>query len=84
VQYPWNPLIEDYTEIIYMIDKRDIASIEHMVSLRRPKSMRKADGLSLIFIDFHIPVLTPCLNSTETLLQLSENITLFAVSRIYI
>jgi hypothetical protein len=37
--------------------------------------MRKVDGLSLIFIDFYVPALS----STETLLQLSENITFFAV-----
>jgi hypothetical protein len=35
--------------------------------------MRKVDGLSLIFIDFYVPALTPRLNSTETSLQLSEN-----------
>jgi hypothetical protein len=38
--------------------------------------------LSLIFIDFYVPSLTPRLNSTETSLQLSENITLFVVCRI--
>jgi hypothetical protein len=45
--------------------------------------MRIADGLSLIFIDFHVPALTPRPNSTETSLQLSENKTLFAVCRIH-
>jgi hypothetical protein len=45
--------------------------------------MRKVDVLSLIFIDIYVPVHTPRLNSTETSLQLSENITLFAVCRIY-
>jgi hypothetical protein len=44
--------------------------------------MRKVGGLRLIFVDFYIPVLTPLLNITETSLQLSENITLFAVSSI--
>jgi hypothetical protein len=53
------------------------------MSLRGPKSMRKVDGLSLIFTDFYVPAPTPCLNSTKTSLQLSENITLFAVCRIY-
>jgi hypothetical protein len=53
------------------------------MSLREPKSMRKIVGLSLIFIDFYVPALTPRLNSTETSLQLSEDITLFAVCRIY-
>jgi hypothetical protein len=35
-----------------------------------------------IFINFHIPALTPHLISTETLLQLSQNITFFAVCHI--
>jgi hypothetical protein len=39
--------------------------------------------MSLIFIDFYVPALTPRLNNTETKLQLSENITQFAVCRIY-
>jgi hypothetical protein len=47
------------------------------------KSMRKIDGASLIFIDFYVPALTPRLNSTEISLQLSENMTLFAVCRMY-
>jgi hypothetical protein len=45
--------------------------------------MRKVDGLTLIFIDFYVPALTPSLNSTETSLQLSGNITLFTVCHIY-
>jgi hypothetical protein len=45
--------------------------------------MRKVDGLSLIFIDFYVPALTPRLNSTETSLQPSENINVFAICRIY-
>jgi hypothetical protein len=44
--------------------------------LRGPKSLREVDGPSLILIDFYVPALTPRLNSTETSLQLSENITL--------
>jgi hypothetical protein len=66
-----------------MIDKGDISSIQWKMSLRGPKSMRKVDGLSLIFIDFDVPALTPHFNSSETLLQLSENITLFVVCCIY-
>jgi hypothetical protein len=45
--------------------------------------MRKVGGLSLIFIDFYVPALTPRLNSTEPSLQLSDNIILFAICRIY-
>jgi hypothetical protein len=59
VQSPCNPLIEHCTEIFYMIVKRDILPIQCTMSLRGPKSMRKVDGLSLIFIDFYVPALTP-------------------------
>jgi hypothetical protein len=45
--------------------------------------MRKIDGLSRISIDFYVPELTTRLNNTETTLQLSQNITVTAVSRIY-
>jgi hypothetical protein len=45
--------------------------------------MRKIDGMSLIFIDFYVPALTPRLNSAETSLQLSENITRFLICRMY-
>jgi hypothetical protein len=72
VQSPCNPLIEDYTQIMYMINEGDIPSIQCKMRLRGPKSMRKVDGLNLIFIDFYIPALTPRLNSTETSLQLSK------------
>jgi hypothetical protein len=50
-----------------MLDKGDILAIQSKISLIRPKSMRKVDGLSLIFISFYVPVLTPYLNSTEAL-----------------
>jgi hypothetical protein len=53
------------------------------MSHRGPKSMRKVDDLSLIFIDFYVPALTPHLNSTESSLQPSENIILFVVCRMY-
>jgi hypothetical protein len=66
-----------------MIDEGDIPSIQCKMSLWGPKSMRKADGLSIIYIDFYVPALTSHLNSTETSLQLSENITLSAVCHIY-
>jgi hypothetical protein len=66
-----------------MTDKREIPSIQCKMSLRVPKSMGKVDGLSHIFIDFYVPALTPHLNSNDILLQLSENIALFVVCRIY-
>jgi hypothetical protein len=69
VQSPCNPLIEDYTEIFYIIDEGDIPSILRNISLRGPQSMRKVDGPSLIFIDFYVPALTPRLSSNETSLH---------------
>jgi hypothetical protein len=79
VQSPCDAFIEDYTQIFY---KGNIPSIQCKMNLRGPKTMRKMDGLSLIFIDFYVPVFTARPNSTETSLQLSENIMLFAVCSI--
>jgi hypothetical protein len=53
------------------------------ISFRWPKLMREVNGLSLILIDFYVPTLTLRHNSSETSLQLSENITLFASCRVY-
>jgi hypothetical protein len=66
-----------------MIDKEDIPSIQCKMSLRGPNSIRKVDCQSFMLIYFHVPTLTPRLNSSETSLELSEIITLFAVFRIY-
>jgi hypothetical protein len=44
VQSPCNPLIEDYTQIFYMIDKGDIPPIHCKMNLRGPKSMRYLNG----------------------------------------
>jgi hypothetical protein len=52
-----------------MIDEGDIPSIQYKLSLRGPKSTRKVDGPSLIFIDFYVPALIPRLSSTETSMQ---------------
>jgi hypothetical protein len=41
--------------------------------------VRKEDGLSFVFLGIYVPWLTPHLNGTAISLQLSENITLFAV-----
>jgi hypothetical protein len=62
-----------------MIDEGDFPSIHCKMSLRRLKSVRKVDGLSLTFIDFYVPAPTPHLNSSEISLQLLENVTLFVV-----
>jgi hypothetical protein len=83
MQCPCNHLTEDYIQIFYMTDKGDIPSIQRKMSLMGPKSMRKVESLSLIFTDFYAPVLTSHLNSTKISLQLSANITLFAVCCIY-
>jgi hypothetical protein len=53
VHFPCNPLIEDYTQIFYMIDKGDIPSIQCKMNLKGLKSIRKVDGMSFIFIDFY-------------------------------
>jgi hypothetical protein len=79
VSYYRNPIIEDYTQVIYIIGKGDIPSM----SLTGPKSMRKVDGLSLIFINFYVSTLTLRFNNTETSLQLPGIMTLVAVCRIY-
>jgi hypothetical protein len=55
-----------------MIDKGDIPSIQCKMSVREPKSIRKVDYLSFIFIVFYIPALTPRVIGTETSLQLSR------------
>jgi hypothetical protein len=65
VQPPRNPLIENYTQIFYVTDKKDIPSIQCKMSHKDPKSMSKVDGLSLIVIDFYVPALTPRLSSIE-------------------
>jgi hypothetical protein len=83
MQSPHNILIQVYTEIFYIIEDGDMPFIQCKMSVKEPKSMSKVDGLSLVFIDFYVPALTPRLNSTETSLQLSENITIFAFCRIY-
>jgi hypothetical protein len=79
VQSPCNPLIEDHTQLFYIIGQGDIPSFQCKVSFQGPKSARKVDGLSLIFIDSYVPALKPHVSGTETSLQLSENVTLFAV-----
>jgi hypothetical protein len=41
--------------------------------------MREIDCLSLVFIDFYVPALTPRLDCIKAALQLSENIALLAL-----
>jgi hypothetical protein len=67
-----------------VIDKGANSSIHCKMRLRGPKSMRKVDGLSPVFINFYVPALTPRHNNAETSLHLvSENITIFASYCIY-
>jgi hypothetical protein len=74
VQSQCNLLIEDYTDLFYIIDKGDNPSIQCKVKLRQLKSVIK-QGLSLMFINFYVPELKTRLSSTENSLQLSENST---------
>jgi hypothetical protein len=60
-----------------MIDEGDIPSVQHKMKLKGHKSMRKANRLSLLFVNFYVPAPTSSLSSTETSLQLSENMPLF-------
>jgi hypothetical protein len=66
-----------------MIGEGNIPSIHCKMSLRGPKCMRKVDGLSLILIDFYVQC-SHHVSIAQTLLQFSENITLFVVCHIYI
>jgi hypothetical protein len=56
---PCNILIEDYTEIFYIIYKWNVPSIQCKKRLRWSNSMREVDCSSLVFTDFNIPTLTP-------------------------
>jgi hypothetical protein len=53
------------------------------MKLKWSKSMREAGGPSFFLIDVNVSVLAPGLNSIETVLQLSENIVLFAIRGIH-
>jgi hypothetical protein len=66
-----------------MTDEGDVLSVQCKMSLRGSKSMRKVVDLSLTFVECHVPALISHLNSTKTSLQLSDNITFFAVCCIY-
>jgi hypothetical protein len=50
---------------------------------RVSKSVRKVDALCFILIALYVSALTSRVDSTETSLQLSENITHFVVCRRY-
>jgi hypothetical protein len=68
----------------YFHDRRgDYSSIQCKLSFMGPKYMRKIKDSSSILIDFYVLVLIPRLNSPESSLQVSENITAFAFCLIY-
>jgi hypothetical protein len=53
MQSACNPLVENYTEVFYMIHTDDVPSIQCELNLRwsNNKSMREVDGQSFTFID---------------------------------
>jgi hypothetical protein len=55
MQFPYIPIVEDYTKVFYMIQEGDFPSVQCMTNLRWPKSMWEADGPKFIFIDFNVP-----------------------------
>jgi hypothetical protein len=67
--------IKNYTEIFHVVYKGNDPSFQCKMSLDRSTLMEGIDGLSLIFIDVYVPVLTPRLHGSETALQISDNIT---------
>jgi hypothetical protein len=62
MHFPCNLLVEDYTEVFYMIHKGDIPSVQRENNLRWSKPMREVDGLGFIFIYFNISALAQLLN----------------------
>jgi hypothetical protein len=74
--------LHGHTEIFYIIYKRNVPSIQCKKRLRFSNSMSEIDFLSLVFIDFYVPALTPRLYCIKTALQLTENIALLALCRI--
>jgi hypothetical protein len=65
MQSPCNPFIKYYTEIIYMIGKGNVQSIQFKMNFAGPKSMSKVDDLSLSLIYFYVPAFTLHLNSRD-------------------
>jgi hypothetical protein len=65
--------LKNYTEIFRIVYKGNVPSFQYKTRLDRSTSMVEVDGLSLIFIDLYVLVLTLCLHCSEAALQLSEN-----------
>jgi hypothetical protein len=51
-------LIENYTELFYVIHKRYVPFFQRKTILYQSTTMREIDGLGIIFIDIHVPALT--------------------------
>jgi hypothetical protein len=62
MQSPCEPLVEDYTEVFYMIHEGDVPSIQCEVNLRWSKSVREVDSPNYTFIDFNVPALASRFN----------------------
>jgi hypothetical protein len=60
--------IKNYTEIFYIFYKGNVLPFQCKKSRDLSMSMGELDGLSLILIDLHVPVLTPRFHWGETAL----------------
>jgi hypothetical protein len=65
--------MKDYTSVFYMICEGNVPSIQCKPSLDRLQSMGNTDGLTLIFIYFHVPALTHRPHRSEAALKLPDN-----------
>jgi hypothetical protein len=74
VHFPCKFFMENYTEVFYMIYKRDVPPFICKMSLDWSTAIGETDGMSLTFTDFYVPLLTTRLHCSETALQLSDNI----------
>jgi hypothetical protein len=62
-----NPLIEDYTEVFYIIEECDVVTLQcKMIFGGGPEFTSQVEVLSLIVIAFYVPTLTSRLSSNET------------------
>jgi hypothetical protein len=52
-QSPYNPIIQNYTKILYMIDEKYILTIQSEMMLRGPKSIIKVDKRRLISVTYN-------------------------------
>jgi hypothetical protein len=62
-----------------MVRKGDTPTVQCEMNLTWSNSVREVDGPNSVFLDFKVPALAPYLNYIQIALQLSGNITLFAI-----